>query len=71
MIVSSKQSMSRLKSGTGGARVQANPVGREYARSPANFQRFIWTVPPTAALGEGKRLPADALPRFFTSPRIQ
>jgi RHS repeat-associated protein len=43
--MSSKQSMSRLKSGTGVARVRENPVAREYARSPANFQRFIWPVP--------------------------
>jgi hypothetical protein len=43
--MSSKQSMARLKSGTGVARVRENPVGREYARSAANFQRFMWPVP--------------------------
>jgi hypothetical protein len=43
--MSSKQSMSRLKSGTGVARVRENPVAREYAYSLANFQRFMWAVP--------------------------
>jgi hypothetical protein len=33
-----RQSMSRLKSGMGGARVRENPVAREYARSLANSQ---------------------------------
>jgi hypothetical protein len=45
MAMSSKQSKSRLKSGTGVARVRKNPVAREYARSAANFQRFMWPVP--------------------------
>ncbi len=42
---SSRQSMSRLKSGTGVARVRENPIARKYARSPASYQRFTRAMP--------------------------
>jgi hypothetical protein len=48
VMMSSKQSMSRLKSGTGVALVRENPIAREYARSAAIFHRFKWAVPRAA-----------------------